>query len=255
MTTPDVKTPDLTRPDYKQRFYERYYSSHVAGRDGSASARMLQGRARIYDAGWTLLFPPDRSAAILDVGCGPGDLLWWLQRRGYADAHGIDISPEQIRIARALGVAAVEEADLRSYLATRPAQFDRLILRDVLEHLTRDVAIETLDSCRAALRSGGRLIVQVPNAESPLWGRIRYGDVTHEMAFTESSLRQIFAVTGFGQVEFHPAGPVLRGPRDLPRHLLWKCVEVGYKLLVFAETGRAGAVVTESIIAVAATGA
>jgi hypothetical protein len=52
-------------------------------------------------------------------------------------------------------------------------------------------------------------------------------------------------------VAFHPAGPVLRGVRDVPRQLLWKCLEAVYKVLVFAETGRRRVIVTESIIAMA----
>jgi hypothetical protein len=44
---------------------------------------------------------------------------------------------------------------------------------------------------------------------------------------------------------------VLQGPKDLPRHLLWKVFEGMYRLMVFAETRRRNAVVTENIIAAA----
>src|SRR5688572_25168213 len=36
---------------------------------------------------------------IVDIGCGDGKLLWWLQSIGFKTAEGIAISEEQIRIA------------------------------------------------------------------------------------------------------------------------------------------------------------
>ena len=39
--------------------------------------------------------------------------------------------------------------------------------------------------CRA-LKPGGRWILHTANAESPFYGRVRYGDITHEQAFTQS---------------------------------------------------------------------
>jgi 2-polyprenyl-3-methyl-5-hydroxy-6-metoxy-1,4-benzoquinol methylase len=240
--------------DYKERFYRAYYSTHVVGRKGEASLEQFALRGRLYDANWARLIPSDPGAVILDVGCGTGSLVWWLQQRGYGATEGIDVSAEQIDIAVRLGVRNVAVADLADHLSERAGSYDVLILRDVLEHLERPRILQALDLCREALRPGGVLLVQVPNAEAPFWGRIRYGDFTHELAFTEGSLRQLFATTGFGSVAVYPAGPVRLRAKDIPRQLLWRCLEVAYKLMVFAETGRRWAVVTESIIATAKRG-
>ncbi|MBA3521646.1 MAG: class I SAM-dependent methyltransferase [Gemmatimonadales bacterium] len=237
--------------DYKEQFYRSYYNSHIVSRKGEASLEQFALRSRIYDAVWSRLMPPDRGATILDVGCGTGSLVWWLQQRGYASAEGIDVSSEQIEVASRLGVRNVAVADLNEYLGERPGCYEALILRDVLEHFERPRIIRVLGLCLEALRPGGRLIVQVPNAEAPFWGRIRYGDFTHELAFTEGSLRQLFAVVGFASPAVYPAGPVRLRGKDFPRQILWRCLEAAYKLMVFAETGRRWAVVTESIIAVA----
>lgn len=237
--------------EFKARFYEHYHGAHVAPRKGAATLAQLQARAPIFDHHWAHLLPADREAVILDVGCGSGGMVWWLQRRGYTNAGGIDVSPEQIAVARDLGVAHVEQADLRDHLRRHPRTYDRLVLRDVLEHFERPEILEILDLCRAALRPDGGILIQVPNAEPPLGGRIRYGDITHELAFTESSLRQLLRTTGFTRIELHPAGPVLQGPKDLPRHLLWTVVERLYRLMVYAETRRRNVIVTENIIATA----
>lgn len=245
MTTPESSSA------FKGRLYRSYYTTHIRGRKGEASLEQFAVRARIYDANWSRLIPVDRQARILDAGCGTGSLVWWLQRRGYVQAEGIDVSAEQVEVARELGVRNVAVADLTEHLVQRRRHYDVLILRDVLEHFERPGIVEVVELCRDALRPGGTLLIQVPNAEAPFWGRIRYGDFTHELAFTESSLRQLFGSLGFGSVTVHPAGPVRLRGLDLPRQVLWRCLEVVYKLMVFAETGRRWAIVTESIIAAA----
>jgi 2-polyprenyl-3-methyl-5-hydroxy-6-metoxy-1,4-benzoquinol methylase len=240
--------------DYKDRFYRAYYSSHIVPRKGEFTLDRFRSYARVFDRQWSSVLPADKQARILDGGCGSGSLVWWMQQRGYVHAEGIDISAEQVAVATSLGVGQVMQGDLASFLGGRSGFYERIILRDVIEHFPRETIVETLDVCRQALRPEGAVVVQVPNAATPLWGRIRHGDFTHEMAFTEGSLRQLFAVTGFDDVHFLPTGPVLQSARGLPRHLLWKCVEAFYKTLAYAETGRRDVIVTEGIIAMASVG-
>jgi SAM-dependent methyltransferase len=236
--------------DFKEQFYKGYYRTHIVPRKGEFTLERFHVYGRVFDRQWSDLLPADTGARILDVGCGSGSLVWWLQQRGYTQASGVDVSPEQVRIAGSLGVKNVFQADLGEYLNGRPESYDLLIFRDVLEHFTRETVLLTLEACRSALRPGGALAIQVPNAETPLWGRIRHGDFTHELSFTEGSLRQLFATAGYDDLRFLPSGPVLQGPRDIPRHLLWKGVEALYKLLAYAETGRRRVIVTQNIIAV-----
>lgn len=241
----------MSSGDYKEPFYRAYHSTHVVPRKGPASLQQFKLRARIYDANWSHLIPPDRRRVILDIGCGGGSLLWWLQQRGYVSASGIDLSAEQIQVASELGVKNIEVGDLAEYLSRTPGRHDVLILRDVLEHLERPRIVEAVELCRDALRPGGIVLAQVPNAEAPFWGRIRHGDFTHELAFTEASLRQLFTTVGYTSVEVHPAGPVRVRLTDIPRQALWRCLEAVYKVMAYAETGRRWPVVTESIIALA----
>src|SRR5712692_9347044 len=53
-----------------------------------------------------LLDDLERSAPVLEIGCGTGGLLAYLERRGFSHAMGIDISTEQIAHARERGVNA-----------------------------------------------------------------------------------------------------------------------------------------------------
>lgn len=237
--------------DYKARFYKLYQSTHVRHRKGLATLELFQRQA----PGWRRLFgpllPAAPDAAIVDVGCGSGSLLWWLQQMGYRRAEGIDVSPEQVELAAQLGVRNVRQADLREFLSAHGERFDAVILRDVIEHFDRPTVLDVLRLCRSALRPGGRIVLQVPNAESPFFGRIRYGDFTHELAFSVSSLEQLLAVCGFESVQCHPTPPLVASLRSAARLPLWWMVQALYHLLLFAELGRGHRrIVTQGIIAV-----
>lgn len=239
--------------DYRGIFYARYAETHLNAREGEMSAARLRSHSALMRRLYQHVVPAERSARILDVGCGFGAIVFWLQSDGYEDVAGVDVDATQIEHSRALGVRNLSAGDLRAALGAA-SSLDAIILRDVLEHFTKKEILELLDLCRNALRDGGRLIIQVPNGDSPFCGHIRYGDFTHEMAFTATSLAQLLAVTGFARSEFHPVPPVMVGkplPVRMIRALAWKLVQFLYKSLLSVETGRQKVIVSMNILAVA----
>lgn len=235
---------------YKERFYESYTSTHVTPRKGAAALERFRAEFPAWDKHFGHLLPTDREVRILDVGCGRGGMVYWLNQRGYPNAEGIDLSLEQVETARRLGICNVRQADLTDFLGSRSDSYDVLMLRDVLEHFPRERVVEVLQLCRAASRPGGTVIVQVPNAESPFFGRIRYGDFTHELAFTSTSITQLFNVVGLGDARVYPTEPVIAGVRSLGRAILWGAVKSLYRILLFAELGRGKWIFTQGLIAV-----
>lgn len=240
-----------TAKDYKAGLFDKYASTHTVHRKGQATLERFRGKSRTWQRTLGRFLPDSRDKRLVDIGCGDGKLLWWLQSIGFKTAEGIDISEEQIRIAESLGIANVSVCDIRAYLESREGSLDMIFLRDVLEHFRKDEIMDILAALRSALRPGGRLLLQVPNAESPFFGRIRYGDFTHELGFNSTSLAQLLHNSGFKDDEYHPSGPVLNGARSVPRLLLWKCAEALYKVLLYAEVGPGRKIVTQNIIAVA----
>ncbi|HEX2218060.1 MAG TPA: class I SAM-dependent methyltransferase [Gemmatimonadales bacterium] len=235
--------------DYRTTLFDAYVSTHTGPRKGELTIRKLEGRSREWEAQLAEFLPSDLGARILDAGCGDGAVLWWLQRRGYSNAEGVEVSAEQVAIAESVGVNNVHLGHLRDFLADRAEVYTLLVLRNVLEHFRKDEVIELLRLCHRALRPAGHILVQVPNAESPFFGRIRYGDFTHELAFTTSSLAQVFAATGFDEHRFRPVRPIFRGRLRGLRALAWRAVEQGYRALIAAEAGVKPAVVTLDILA------
>ena len=71
----------------------------------------------------------------------------------------------------------------------------------MLEHVPVAAQIELLRTIRGALRPGGRLILTVPNANSPLASRWRYIDFTHHVSFTEHSLSFVLRNASFGAIK------------------------------------------------------
>jgi 2-polyprenyl-3-methyl-5-hydroxy-6-metoxy-1,4-benzoquinol methylase len=235
---------------FKDRFYQSYTSTHVNHRKGEAALDRFRAEFAVWEKHFGHLLPRGGDARILDVGCGRGGMVYWLHQLGYHGAEGVDLSSEQVETARRLGIPNVQQADLTSYLGRRPAYYDALILRDVVEHFTREEIVAVLQLCRAATRPGGSVIIQVPNAESPFFGRIRYGDFTHELAFTSSSVTQLFNVLGFEEPRVYPTDPAIAGLGSLGRAALWAAVKTFYRILLYAELGGGPRIFTQGLIAV-----
>lgn len=234
--------------NYRDALYGSYVTSHIAGRKGAADERSLRIHGRIFDQHFGKLLTEERCRAA-DLGCGPGTLVAWLMRRGFKRVHGVDFSAEQVANARALGLEGVEHGDVFEFLE-RERGFDMLFARDVIEHFDKQTVFDFLAKCFDALNPRGRLVLQVPNAESPYFGRVRYGDFTHELAFTASSLSQLLQATGYAKVAFHPWRPAIFSFQTAVRHVAWRTIEPLLKLPMSIESGSKPRIVTMNLIAV-----
>lgn len=243
----------MTEPT-SEAYFKNYYTTHVVGRDGAASLQSFERKKDNFEHCFGRFLPQaskSNELQIVDLGCGLGELVWWLQGKGFTHAHGVDLSSEQVKIAQQLSVKNIECADFVEHLEMRKSFYDLVFMRDVLEHFPKSQVIPILDRVKASLKPGGKIVIQVPNAESPFFGRIRYGDFTHESAFCQSSIQQIFKLAGYAQVEIYPVPPRFKTLRSLIRFPLWKFTEWCFRMFLFAELGRGKRIVTQNLIAVA----
>jgi 2-polyprenyl-3-methyl-5-hydroxy-6-metoxy-1,4-benzoquinol methylase len=240
----------MTR-SYRERVYERYFSTSYSAvnrptdRDFDAAAttlRQVLGRH----------LPATRDAAIVDVACGIGYAVHMLRGDGYARAYGIDVSAEQVEVARSRGLP-VEHADAFEHLRDRRDAFDAILALDFVEHLTKDEVLAFFDLALQALRPHGRLILKTPNASSLIAPRARYRDLTHELLFTEQSLREGLMTCGLRVVEC--TGERIP-PTTAAAWMRWAAAALGralWKGYLIAELGREGLEIPTSfnLIAVA----
>lgn len=236
--------------DYRSRIYKRYATNFQdAPAEFDPNAAMRWGRAyQYYFRSW---LPSDGNARIVDLACGGGKLLYLLRFYGYGNAEGVDVSPEQVALARQVGLA-VHEGDALDFLEAHPGMYDLITALDLIEHLHKPEVLRFLDGCRAALKPGGRLILQTPNAESP-WGSLhRYNDFTHEVGFNPNSLSRLLRLAGFVAVEARELGPVPWGYSlaSTGRWLIWQAIRLGLKLWNIAETGSAGSGVVTRVFVI-----
>lgn len=197
------------------------------------------GKARRYHLrGW---LPADKSARIVDLACGGGKLLHFFVEQGYREVEGVDISPDQVALSRQV-TSKVTQGNVIEFMAANPGKFDLITGFDIVEHFYKDEALRFLDAAYGALKPGGRLILQTPNAGVP-WGmQARYGDFTHELGFNPNALGRLLRVAGFGNIaarECEPP-PVGHSLFSSIRFVLWQLVRLQLTARNLIESGGPG---------------
>lgn len=172
------------------------YRSGQSAYSSSAVYRDLQAFWPHYEANYgDVLVGLAPTARIVDIGCGPGSLVAWLQSKGFEDVVGVDLSPGDVEYAaQHLGPGVVRLEDGREHLAQRPQQYDRVFMKAVLEHVPKSALLPLLEAAAAALSSSGRLVIEVPNMDWVAACHERYMDLTHEVGFTAGSLRSLLTL-------------------------------------------------------------
>ncbi len=236
--------------DYRQRLYDSYVTGMAAFVRELSPDGVRRGFPIVAKTIGPFL-PADKGADILDLGCGYGALVAYMQSAGYRKARGIDRSPEMVGVAHKLGIEGIEQGELSSFLQGSRSRWALITATDVIEHLRKDEVLPVLDMVFAALAPGGKFLMQVPNGMSKYGRWERYNDFTHEFGFDARSARQCLMAAGFSCVRVCPVGPVVHGAASALRWLAWKLWEPWLKLSLAVEAGwEGGHVFTPNLIAV-----
>jgi 2-polyprenyl-3-methyl-5-hydroxy-6-metoxy-1,4-benzoquinol methylase len=110
----------------------------------------------------------NKSASILDIGCGSGELSLALAFIGY-EVYGIDFSKNAIQNALErrdkyifANTPSFESRDVLSI----DGKYNYIVLSDVIEHLSLNESEETLQKCRTLLSKNGELLIHTPNGRA-----------------------------------------------------------------------------------------
>jgi 2-polyprenyl-3-methyl-5-hydroxy-6-metoxy-1,4-benzoquinol methylase len=186
---------------------ERYAEHYAAANDQvdprRTSARELQGRSATL--GSLLCGLPDPSR-ILDLGCGTGKLMYWLEQQPGIVPAGVDLSASQIEVARR-GLPEFEIAceNGLDYLRRYPNTFRGIFCMDLLEHIPdEDECLEWVETAREALLPGGFFCCRSPNAASLISNHSRYLDLTHVRCFTRTSMLALLDAAGLADCRVVP---------------------------------------------------
>ncbi len=172
----------------------------------------------------------DKDLSVLDIGCGLGQTLNFLKERGYTNLYGVDINEEAIQACKAKGISAERMDDTRDFAKVSKVKYDRIIMSHVLEHIDKELIIDTLIHIKKyLLKEGGIFLLMVPNAQAPNGTYWRYEDFTHTILFTSGSCLYVLKAAGFTSIEFiDPDGTKHMSPvkrviiKTLLAYITWK---------------------------------
>lgn len=201
-------------------------SDYVAWKswDADSFGQVTRGDARYF--GWLMRRVGAGSArSALELGFGNGHFLGWARDQGWQVA-GVELQAPLLARAAAAGLpvwASLDELPI-------DARFDLIAAFDVFEHVPQDRLPVLLAQLLAHLSPDGRLVLRVPNGESPL-GRVhQHGDLTHCSTLGVSKFRQLAAPLGLevdpvGEAPWHALQHAGRSPKNLLRALLRAAVQ------------------------------
>lgn len=170
--------------------------------------------------------------AILEIGCGTGATLALAKREGKARlTAGVELDQASAAVARE-HIDVVVEGNVESAdLPFPPAQFDVLIMSEVLEHLIDPWT--ALRKLRPFLKVGGRLYASSPNVahisvlRQLLQNRFDYKDCgitdwTHLRWFTAATYREMIEGAGFRVVWLKAVSPPTPKQRLVDALTFWR---------------------------------
>lgn len=149
-----------TEAEYNQ--YYSAYSKYDVASENLGEANILV-HERLSAAVAQLV---DRSAHIVDIGCGSGHLLSCFDKHGFTRLTGIDPAPKAAQVAKErYGLKNIHKGFLgQTELFTNIESIDICCFSAVLEHLTDP--FEQLTSVVELLRPGARIAVEVPDLDA-----------------------------------------------------------------------------------------
>lgn len=233
--------------DFRRELYNSYVTKFT-GRNTGGEEPASRSQWPWYEYRYLpMLQKLDRQAPILELGCGAGTMLEFLKEMGFSRVTGIDISEEQICLAKNKRLDA-RVGDVFEYLEAAEDGIGAIIALDFLEHFTKAEVTRLLTLIHKALKAEGMLIVQTPNGQGLFPGQVIYDDFTHMSVFTPGSLEQILSLVGFAEIRFEETGPIPAGLVGNARKALWKITKVLANVIRRIEANKSQVIWTENLV-------
>lgn len=222
--------------DFRRIFYKKYHTEFNLIINAS-DRRVIESLFAHYDR--KILpkiknFSPD--SKILELGCGPGYLLDYLKLLNYNNTLGIDISKEQIEIAKSKNHKVIQ-TDVFDFLRNTSDSWDIVFAFDFIEHFTKDELIHLMELIYNVLNKNGLIFLRTPNGQGIFPGQVIYGDLTHQTILNPNSLTQLLIQSGFRQIYFIENSPVVKNLNGLIRLFLWKLIKLFLNFIKMVESG------------------
>lgn len=191
-------------------------------------------------------------SAVLDIGCGRGELLSALKTAGVT-AHGIDLNADMVAVAHDRGLEATR-ADALDYLsALADGSLGGVIATQVIEHLEPSYLMRLLDAIARTLQPGAPIVLETINPACWLAFFSSYiRDFTHVRPVHPETLQYLLRASGFERVEIRYSAPVPDHMKmttvDLPEEVLAASDPASVAMTRIAHVVNANAVILNNLM-------
>lgn len=177
------------------------FDNYLSSRFEKANRSKTETYFSSFQLNYGPFLPSNKMANILDIGCGMGQFIRYLQKNGYTNVSGIELGQEAVDYCRKNGLENVSKIDnLSEFLSKNRGKFDFIILKSVIAHFPRENVIPNLKLIRDSLAEDGMVLIETFNI-SVLTGMFAfYDDFTHKIGFTGESLFQVLYEAGFKDI-------------------------------------------------------
>ncbi len=156
--------------------------------------------AELIDYGQRFLARLGGPGRVLDVGCGAGRDMAWMEAQGVA-VTGVDLSEGMLAQARRLVRGPLVQSDMRR-LPFAAGRFAGLWVAASLLHLAKAEVPGALGELRRILGPAGLLMLDLQEGVGEGWERSPYGPVDRLFArYSAAEVTQLLAQAGFRVLE------------------------------------------------------
>lgn len=162
-----------------------------------------------FDAEFLSLTNADASMSVLEIGCGTGLFLRYLEDRNFKEIVGIDMDEGLSSALADLNQSEIYLDDVDRVLKNKLTgrRFDRIVLLDVAEHIHLDNLVSLVSDLTNYIKDDGKLLLRVPNIESP-WGlKMFFGTFDHVTPLGPGRIRELAGLSGWNCSGVFPQEP------------------------------------------------
>lgn len=189
--------------EWRDRIYDNYMTNVFA--DAHNNNKEMARQCKYFEKNYLNYLPKNTDSKILELGTGMGHFLYFLEKHGYTNYEGIDLSEENINYVKKTidSSVTIHKKNLLDFLDESESEiYDVVIFNDVIEHMTKTEIFSVLDGVNKVLRSGGVFFIKTPNMANPYVNTAgRYIVIDHEIGFTEVSMKEVLRACGYSEIK------------------------------------------------------
>lgn len=213
-TKQNSEAPIQSRDQFAKSYKEARAMLHAQHRDHNP-IQFKKKHIKQYEHEFELLTHADPSMRVLEIGCGKGQFLKFLDHKNYRRTVGIDFDKQLAPLLDQISSAEIFFDNvlqlINSGQLTGP--FDRIVMFDVAEHIEFDELVTLLKTLQNLLSDNGNILMRVPNVTSP-WGLdIFFSSFDHITPLSPGRLNQLAAITGYHCLGIYPQPIIPLGRR------------------------------------------